>query len=72
MKLIVQLHRQPKEQRDYGYLRAHVVEDAKLGRDLLSGKHGTGIEAAKRKVKRELDHLMPDAKITFEGPEREV
>jgi hypothetical protein len=66
VKLIVQLHRRTKDEKDYGYLRAYVIEGNRKGRNLLTGMHYTGIEAAKREVKRE---LMPDAQITFEGPE---
>ena len=68
MTLTVVIHRQTKEQPDYGYLRAYVIQDGHRGANLLAGRHLTGVDAAKDAVRRQLQRMLPGAQIVFEGP----
>jgi len=72
MTLVVKLHRQSKEELDYGYLRAHVVQEGKQGgKNLLQGRHLTSIKTAKMYVTSELQHQIPGVVVEFESFEGE-
>lgn len=67
MYVTVELNRAP----GLGNLRAHIVDNGQRGKNLLAGDHFIGVQAAKRKITRDLAYTLPDPRIKFVGPENE-
>jgi hypothetical protein len=69
MQITVVLARYPEGTPRAGDLAAYVVQDnERRGRNLLAGIRATGVPYAQTVVKREIQRILPGARIRFEGP----